>query len=123
MSELQQVCGAPLSALLHQPSLHRVVLKCSVPMRDVMQWLAKQFPSLNNKAPLQQVAASPPSHLQSIKLKETPSVVMLKRLQAFKLASLASPSKLVEVLQGNRKMNVVTSLKRHQFKNLLLSIV
>jgi hypothetical protein len=76
MSELQQVCGAPLSALLHQPSLHRVVLKRSVPMRDVLQWLSKEFSSLNNKAPLQQVAAPPPSHLQSIMQKKD---VMLKR--------------------------------------------
>ncbi len=89
-------------------------------MRNFVQWLSKEFSSLNNKAPLQQVPAPPPSHLQSIMQKKD---VMLKRPQAFKLASLASPSKLVEVLQGNRKMNVVTSLKRNQFKNLLLSIV
>jgi hypothetical protein len=43
--------------------------------------------------------------------------------QAFKLASLADPAKLAEVLQGSRKMNAVTSIKRAQFKNLLLAIV
>jgi hypothetical protein len=65
-------------------------------MSELQQWLGKQFAALNNKAPLQ---------------------------QSFKLAFLADPVKLVEVMQGSRKMNVVTSLKRLHFKNLLLSIV
>jgi hypothetical protein len=93
-------------------------------MCDFVQWLSRQFSSLNNKAPLQQVAAPQPAHLESIKQQRKTLImaVMLKHRQAFKLAALASPSKLAEVLQGNRKMNVVTSLKRSQFKNLLLSI-
>ncbi len=65
-------------------------------MSELQQWLGKHYSAFNNKAPLQ---------------------------QAFKLAYLADPVKLVEVIQGNRKMNVVTSLKRSHFKNLLLSIV
>ena len=46
-----------------------------------------------------------------------------RHTQAFKLAALADPKKLAEVLRGDRKMNIVTSLKRMHFKNLLLSVV
>jgi hypothetical protein len=108
----------------------------TITVSELQQWLGRHFPAFNNKLPLQQVHTKPrcsnhkpptPTHkpqtANTNPQTTNPHPLPNCHTQAFKLAALADPKKLAEVLRGDRKMNLVTSLKRMHFKNLLLSVV